>query len=249
MEGRGRRGGRALGKLVVSELRLFLRDPASGLIVIALPVALVAVFGAIAHPRDGHDAIESYFPVMAVTLGLSQMALNLMPTALAGYRERGILRRMATTPVHPARLLGAQLAVGMLLAAVSLVLVVGVGALGFGFDVPRQPAGFLVAFVLGAGALFAVGLFVAAVAPSARGATGIGVGLFFVSLLFGGVFMPTETMPKFMVTIGDYTPLGAAMRTLRASWDGSWPQASGLAVLAAFVAVFGVLSARMFRWE
>jgi ABC-2 type transport system permease protein len=186
---------------------------------------------------------------MALTLGLSQLALNLMPTTLAGYRERGILRRMATTPVHPARLLGAQLVVGMLLAAVALALVVAVGTLAFGFDVPGQPAGFLLAFVLGAASLFAVGLFVAAVAPSARGATGIGVGLFFVSLLFGGVFMPTETMPKFMVTIGEYTPLGATVRTLRAAWDGSWPPATGLAVLAAFVAVFGALSARLFRWE
>ena len=242
------RGG-ATRKLIGSELRLFLRDPAASLIVLIAPVAIVAVFGSIAHPREGNDPIESYFPVMALMLGVAQLALNLVPTSLAGYRERGILRRMATTPVHPARLLGAQLAVGLVTAAVSLVLVVVVGVAGFGFDLPGQAAGLLLAFVLGVGALLAIGLFVAAVAPGARAATGIGVGVFFVSLLTGGVFMPVETMPRFLVVVGDYTPLGTAMRGMRTAWDGGWPAAHGLAVCAAYIVVFGLLSTRLFRWE
>ncbi|MFF5212944.1 ABC transporter permease [Streptosporangium sp. NPDC000396] len=236
-------------KITLTELRLFLRDPATSLIVLALPAALVALFGVITHPAKGGDPIETYFPAMALSLGLAQLALNLMPTTLAGYREKGILRRMSTTPVHPRRLLGAQLAVSALLSVTALVLVVLVATIVFGFDPPRHPAGFAAAFLLGTPALLAVGLFVAAVAPSARAATGIGVGLFFVSLAFGGVFMPAETLPGFLVAIGDYTPLGAFMQALRAGWSGTWPQALHLAVLAGVTAVFGALAVRMFRWE
>jgi ABC-2 type transport system permease protein len=230
-------------------MKLFLRDPASSIVTIGLPVAIVVVFGMIAHPAENNDPIVTYFPTMALCLGLAQLALNLTPTTLAGYRERGILRRLSATPMPPSRVLLAQLVISLVLAAVSVVLVVLVGHLGFGFRLPQHIGGFLAAIALTCTALFAVGLVIAAVAPSARVATGIGVGLFFVSLVFGGVFMPAETMPPFLIQIGDYTPLGAAMQSLRASWGGTMPEPLHLAVLGGYTVVAGVLAARMFRWE
>jgi ABC-2 type transport system permease protein len=235
--------------LTWTELKLFLRDPASMIVTLALPVAIVVVFGLIAHPGENNDPILTYFPTMALSLGLAQLALNLTPTTLAGYREKGVLRRMSTTPTPPARVLLAQLVISMCLAAVAVVLVIVIGHYGFQFDFPRQVGGFLISIVLSAAALFAVGLLVAAVAPSQRVATGIGVGLFFVSLVFGGVFMPAETLPPFLVHVGDYTPLGAAMQSLRASWGGTMPETTHLLVLGAYTIVGGGLAARLFRWE
>jgi ABC-2 type transport system permease protein len=237
------------GTLTFTELKLFLRDPASTLVTIALPIAIVAVFGMIAHPTTNNDPIMTYFPTMALSLGLAQLALNLTPTTLAGYRERGILRRLSTTPVHPAKMLTAQLLISVGLAVVSMVLVTLVGHYGFGFTIPQHAAGFLLSFLLGCSALFSVGLLVAAVAPSARVATGIGVGLFFASLVFGGVFMPAETLPPFLLHVGDYTPLGAAMQSLRASWGGTMPEPLHLAVLGGYTLVAGLAAARLFRWE
>ncbi len=236
-------------RLTVTELKLFLRDPASTIVTLALPVAIVVVFGMIAHPGDNTDPILTYFPTMALCLGLAQLALNLTPTTLAGYREKGILRRMSTTPMPPWRVLAAQLTIGLILAAVAVVLVIVVGHFGFRFDLPRQVPGFLAAIVLACTALFSVGLLVAALAPSQRVATGIGVGLFFVSLVFGGVFMPAETLPPFLLKVGDYTPLGAAMQSLRASWGGTMPAPLHLGVLGGYTIVAGALAARVFRWE
>ncbi|ALG07149.1 ABC transporter permease [Kibdelosporangium phytohabitans] len=239
----------ATGTLTFTELKLFLRDPASTIVTIALPIAIVAVFGVIAKPGGDQDPIMTYFPTMALALGLAQLALNLTPTTLAGYREKGILRRMSTTPMNPARLLTAQLLISIGLAVVAAVLVILVGHLGFKFTVPQNLGGFAAAFVLGCTALFAVGLLVAAIAPSARVATGVGVGLFFASLVFGGVFMPAESLPPFLVHVGDYTPLGAAMQSLRASWGGTMPETLHLGVLGAYTVVAGFAAARLFRWE
>lgn len=235
--------------ITFTELKLFLRDPASTIVTVALPVAIVVVFGVIAPPGGATDPIMTYFPTMALALGLAQLALNLTPTTLAGYREKGILRRMSTTPVHPARMLTAQLLIGLGLAVVAAVLVTVVGHFGFQFDLPRHVPGFLVAFLLGCTALFSVGLLVAAVAPTARVATGVGVGLFFVSLVFGGVFMPAENMPAFLVRIGDFTPLGATMQALRDSWGGTMPEPMHLVVLGGCTVVAGLAAARLFRWE
>jgi ABC-2 type transport system permease protein len=237
------------GSLTITELKLFLRDPASIIVTIALPVAIVVVFGVIANPATNDDPVLTYFPTMALCLGLAQLALNLTPTTLAGYREKGILRRMSTTPMPPSRVLLAQLVTSIGVAAVAVVLVILVGHFGFRFSLPQQTLGFLVSIALACTALFSIGLLVAAVAPSARVATGIGVALFFVSLVFGGIFMPAEMMPPFLRQIGDYTPLGAAMQSLRASWGGTMPEPLHLGVLGGYTVVAGVAAARVFRWE
>jgi ABC-2 type transport system permease protein len=237
------------GALTFTELKLFLRDPASTIVAVALPVGIVVVFGLIAQPGGDSDPIMTYFPTMALALGMAQLALNLTPTTLAGYREKGILRRMSTTPVHPSKMLVAQLLISVGLAVVAAVLVTVVGHFGFGFELPQHVPGFLAAFLLGCAALFSVGLLVAAIARSARVATGIGVALFFVSLVFGGIFMPAETLPPFLVRVGDFTPLGAMMQSLRDAWGGTMPEPLHLAVLGGYAIVAGFAAARLFRWE
>ena len=56
----------------------------------------------------GLRPVDAYVPV-SVLLGLIVGGLQAMPQTLTGYRERGILRRMSTTPVRPAALLSAQM--------------------------------------------------------------------------------------------------------------------------------------------
>jgi ABC-2 type transport system permease protein len=92
-------------------------------------------------------------------------------------------------------------------------------------------------------------LLIAAVAPSGRGAQGIGLVLFFPSLFFGGVYIPRETMPSVLRNIGDYTPLGAGLKALRDAWTGGEPRLSHLVIMAAYAVVAGTLAARFFRWE
>lgn len=237
------------GKLTFTELKIFLREPQATLLTIALPVAITAMFGFIAQPKTTDDPIKYYFPTMSLSVGLAILAFNMLPTILAAYREKGILRRLVTTPISPSLLLGAQVAVSIITAVVSTVLVVVVGNLAFGFDLPKQFGGFVVVVALGMLALFAVGVSVAAVVPTSRAATAVGVLIFFVSLFLGGVFIPKELMPSVMSRIGDYTPLGALVQAMRDTWSGSWPQPTHLGVLAGCIALFGLLAARLFRWE
>lgn len=55
------------------------------------------------------------------------MGLQSIPGIIATYREQGILKRFATTPVHPAKLLVAQLVINVTvtIAGVGLLLVIG----------------------------------------------------------------------------------------------------------------------------
>jgi ABC-2 type transport system permease protein len=103
--------------------------------------------------------------------------------------------------------------------------------------------------VLAAAALFAIGLFVAAVAPTGRSGNAIGTILFFPVMFFAGLWVPREAMPAALRRVADFSPLGAGEHALHDSAIGLWPHLGQLAVLLGYVVVFGVAAARMFRWE
>jgi ABC-2 type transport system permease protein len=56
-------------------------------------------------------------------------------------------------------------------------------------------------------------------------------------------------MPATLRRVSGDTPLGAAVTALQHSLSGQWPSVGGLALLAGYTAVFGLLARRLFRWE
>ena len=90
---------------------------------------------------------------------------------------------------------------------------------------PRQLAGFVLAALLAAAALMAVGLFIAAVAPNGRTAQVTGALLFYPLMFFAGLWLPIPTMPAVLQHISHATPLGAAVQALTDSAQGQWPTA------------------------
>jgi ABC-2 type transport system permease protein len=241
-------------KLVTTETRLFLREPVAVFFTLAFPAILVAILGSVPAFREPSSALGGVrvidlYVTIAITLVLAMLALQGTPAVLSGYREKGILRRLGTTPTHPAMVLIAQMVNTLLVALVSAALVLAIGRIAFDVALPRQFVGFLVALLLSAAALLAIGLFVAAIAPNAKAGNAIGVFLFFPVMFFAGLWVPRESMPAVLRRIGDFTPLGAGERALHDATMGSWPHAGSLAVLAAYLLVFGAAAARLFRWQ
>jgi ABC-2 type transport system permease protein len=196
----------------------------------------------------GLRVVDLYVPI-SIALSLALLALTALPTYLGTYREKGILRRLAVTPMPPARLLLAQLLMHLMMAVVAVALVIAVSRIAFDVAIPRQIIGYVVAFLLAAAALFAMGLLVAAIAPSGRSAPSIGMILYFPIMFFAGLYVPRAAMPPSLQHIGDFTPLGAGVQALQDSMSGLWPQPLHLVVMAAYVVVFGAAAARLFRWE
>jgi ABC-2 type transport system permease protein len=241
-------------KLALVETKLFLREKGATLAVFALPVALVIGFGLIpgfGKPQKGlSDQIGTeYIAAIGVAIVLASLGLSGVPMVIAQYRERGILRRLAVTPVRPLTLLIAKLTVWAAAAVLSVALVIVVVRLAFHVPTPVAPGWFIASLLLGIAALFAVGMLVAAVAPNARTATGIGMVLFFPNMFFAGIYFPTEEMSPTLRQIGNFTPLGAAVHALRDSWMGLDPRLEYLGIMAAWALVGGAVAARFFRWE
>jgi len=196
----------------------------------------------------GFSLVASYEPVL-IAFSIATFALQGVPVVLAGYRERGILRRLNATPVGAGRLLAAQLTVCLGLALVSVAGIVVLGRVAFGVALPAQAAGFCLALVLTAAAMLGLGLLVASLARTGRVAGAAGTMIFLPLMFFAGLWTPQATMPAALRRAGDDTPLGAAVTALQHSMAGQWPSLSGLGVLAGYAVVLGLLAWRFFRWE
>ncbi|MEE1787876.1 ABC transporter permease [Streptomyces sp. SP17BM10] len=243
----------AVRRLATVEARLFLRDPLTAFFSLVFPVLLLVVLGCIPALRrtspdlHGMSTIQLYAPILAV-FTLLLLGLNGLPSLLAAYRERGVLRRMSASPVRPGLLFGALVPMYVGIASVSVLLVV-LGGLALGVPLPRQPLGFLLAFVLAAAAMMSVGLLIAAFVPSAKAGNAVGALAFFPMMFFSGIWLPREMSPALLDRIGDFTPSGAAVQALQDSWNGHFPHAVALLTLAAYAVLAGGAAAKLFRWE
>jgi ABC-2 type transport system permease protein len=245
----------ALWALVVSEGKLAWREPVGLVLGVGFPVMLLVIFGISSGfqkqivSTDPTTYRTVYVPIL-IGLVLVMIALISLPIPIVVQRERKFLRRLSTTPVAPLWLLAAQVAVNLVLALVAMILIVAGSALAFGVHAPSQVAGFILAALLATACLFAIGLLIAAVAPSERTVGAIGSALIFPLMFFAGLWRPSQTVtPSAMHTIGNLTPLGAAVNAMLHSMQGGFPTVGSLAVMAAWAALFGVAAVRLFRWE
>ena len=244
-----------LKNLTVMEFKLAARDFITVPLALVLPTALVLAFGLPASSRvpdpafGGARAVDSALPALAATLAVAALTLTVLPMYVATYRERGILRRLATTPTKPGALLFAHVSVHLVLSLVALVLTLVVGVLAVDMRPPQHLPGFLAAYLCGLAAMFGISVLVAAVARTARGGSGYGFLIFFPSLFFAGAYLPKEQMPDWLSRVGDFTPLGAFRITVQDSWAGHAPEGILVVFLAAFAGIAFWAAAKLFRWE
>ncbi|MFF4092807.1 ABC transporter permease [Streptomyces sp. NPDC001834] len=236
-----------------TETRLFLREPGSLFWILVFPAALMTILGLIPSFREpddelgGRRVIDLYVPV-AVLLAMV-MAGQTMPTVLTGYRERGILRRLSTTPVRPSVLLIAQLALHGAAALVSGALVLTIGRAAFDVRLPKQPLGYALALLLAVAGVLAIGALVCAVSRTAKASAAVGSTVSLVMMFTAGVWIPVQSMPDTLRHIVQVTPLGAASQALDQAASGGWPGWVHLGVVALWTALATLLAIRLFRWE
>ncbi len=248
-----------LARLTLVEGRIFLREPSALFFGLVFPGLLLTVLGLVMPwadmPFSDTDpvlsqvtAITGYTPIV-LAMAIATVAFSTLPATLATYREKGVLRRLSTTPLPPSRVLVAQLLVNLGVLIVASVLAVVAGVLVLDVALPTNPVLLVGAFLLGAASSISVGCLIAARAPTAAAGTGIGMLTFFVSLFFAGVWMPLPLMPQIVQTISAYTPVGAASQALGAGWYGGPFPGLELLVMVGWTVVCVPLAAKLFRWS
>ncbi|MGI5267626.1 ABC transporter permease [Nonomuraea sp. CA-218870] len=229
-------------KLALVELKLLTREPGA-VFSLLIPLFILVVFGSSIQPGD------TVLVPMALAIAVGLVGLYMLPTTMATYRERGILRRLSATPVRPINMLVVQLILQLVLAVAAAGLLLAVAGGVLGAHLPSRWPLMALTFLLGTGAMFAVGLLIAALAKNGRAANGIGVLLYFPMAYLAGLMQPINQMPDILALVGEYTPLGAFRQSLQDVWAGSHADPLPMAVMAAYALGVSVVAARFFRWE
>lgn len=242
----------ALAKTTWVELKLFLREPGAAFFTLVLPILLLVFNGSTAgnEPQKAFGGagvidvlVPGYIALVIATLGLTNV-----PSLLATYRERGVLRRLQATPVQPWTILFAQLLVQSLVATVGLIVLVALGMTAFDLRAPQAPAAVLIAYIVSVLGFTAFGFVLAAIIPTARTASAISFALYLPMIFVSGAVMPREILPDWARRVGDVLPLTWVVESLREPWiSGTWPVGM-LALLAAMIVIGTAASVRLFRW-
>jgi ABC-2 type transport system permease protein len=245
---------KALRAMTWVELKLFVREPLTVMFVLVLPLVVLyvlnGVFGSQPDPTvwQGLSPIDFYTSAYVALVAATAGVLSL-PVHLAGYREQGILRRFRASAVRPTALVGAHLAVTVLIATAGAVLLTVVSVVAYDAALPDDWGGVITAYLVTAVSFAGLGALLGFLIPTARAAQGLGVLLFFVFMMLGGAGPPKEVLPTALSRIADGIPVTHAGDLVRGPWMGEGWDGQALLFLLAMLAVSLGLTAWRLRRE
>lgn len=245
--------------ILKTQARLYLREPANVFFALFFPPLLLLAIGlAIPGMREpiadgpltgtGIRPVDLYM-TSVLALAVATVALTTYPQAFAIYREKGVLRRLRTTPMPAWRLLVGEIAVNLVALVLGVVASLVIAFVVFDVEPPTQPLVVLLALLLGAMSMMALGSLVTALASSTGAASAMGMSLYFPMLFFGGVWVSVALMPAALQNIATYVPLGAVAQALNEGWFGEGFPLLQTIVSAAWTVVLVPVAAKVFRWE
>lgn len=248
-----RRSRAQLAALLKVQAKLSLREPYGLGLGVGFPAVLLVVFGFISKNVPGNvggsglTVIDLYVPTLMV-ISFIAIAISL-PNSLVKDREIGWLRRISTTPVHPSRLLAAQLILNLVFAAAAIVIVIVGGQVIFGAPLSVGIPYFILSLALAIAEIFSLGLIVVALARTQTVASAVGSVLFFGLLFLSGLWVQPVQIGAPLRDIMWYSPSGAAVRAILYSVFHATPPVTTLLTLVGYTLVFTVAAVRYFRWE
>ena len=246
---------KGLRQLILTNLKLALRDPISTFFIVAFPPMVVVIFGAmygnkpmeILGGRGSMDlSMPGYTAMIIGTVGFMNV-----PIAISAYRELGVLRRFRATPLRPLTYILADVVSNLALTLLGMVGLVIAGTLLYHVHSEGQVLPLLAGVVFSGLAMFAIGYVIGGLVPSARAAQVVGMVIFYPMMFLSGATMPLEIMPESIRRISNFLPLTYVVKLLRGLWFGeAWrAHLQEMAVLGGVLLVCTIVAARFFRWE
>ena len=246
---------KSLLKMTWMEAKLFLREPVSAFFTLVFPLMYLLLFGAISGNEPtpqygGQRTIDAAIPSLTAVI-ISMTGLMSTTITMATYREKGILRRLRTTPVSPLIVLAAQVVVVFAMTCLGMLLLIAAGMLVYHVRFEGNAFSVLGGFVLSSLSFFGIGFILAGSMPTVRSAWVIAMVLLYPMLFLSGAFFSVELLPAAVQKVSAFMPLTYVVNLLRGLWTGQpWgDHLLDVGVLAALLVVGVLVSVKTFRWE
>jgi ABC-2 type transport system permease protein len=214
---------------------------------VLLPSILLLVIGT----PNKHDAYNgtTVAAYIMVSMGIFGALSSATGTAgsIAVERSVGWNRLLRLTPLTPLRYVTSKIVLALVLVIPPLVVVYALGALALGVHLSAAVwAQIFLGSWLSALPFAALGLIMGYLAKpdSVQQISGL---LFFLLSLFGGLWVPLDTMPHLMRTVATYTPVYWAADVARAPLFHGHLNGKAVVVLLAWAVGLGLIGISRFR--
>ena len=244
------------------ELKEFFRQRESVVFTLAFPVILLLVFGAVLNYNLGSGVgFVQYFMAGVIAAGILGAGLQNMAIHIAGERSDGTLKSLAGTPMPASAYFVGKVVQVLAVAVATIVLLLLVGVLVYGIDLPTGADWLTFAWVsvLGAAACTLLGIVVSTLARNGRSASATVTPIALVLEFISGVFMPFDQVPAWLQDVAAVFPVKWLAQGLRSVFlpdalaarepAGSWELGTVALVLGLWCVAGLVLCALTFRWQ
>lgn len=238
---------RPLAAQARAETLLTLRQGESLLLTMGFPLMILAFFTMVeVIDLPGRNRVDFLVPGV---LALAVLSTSMVSLAIATGFQRSyrVLKRLAITPLGRPALLAAKTASVLVVEIIQTAAILAL-ALALGWRGDPQLAAAAGAVLMGTVAFAGLGLLMAGTLR-AEVTLAAANGLYLVLLLLGGIIVPLQELPGWMLTFANALPAAALADLLRASLSGTATQAGDWLVLGGWAVVSPLAAAALFRWE
>ena len=207
-------------------------------------------------------SFRQYFTAGMIASGLMITSFQSLAIQIAIERDDGTLHRLAGTPMPKGAFFLGKIILVVATATVQTMLLLTMGALFFGLDLPTDPerwVTFAWLSLLGAATFTLLGIAASGVPRSGRSASAVISPIVIVGQFISGVFFVYNDLPPWMQQIAAVLPLKWLTQGMRSVFlpdsfaaqepAGSWEHGKIALVLIAWGIVAAVLAMRTFRWH
>ncbi len=232
-----------------AELMLIARNGEQLFLTLIIPVILLAFFGSVdvLPTGDEDDPIQFLLPGV---LSVAIMSTSMVSLGIATGFERSylVLKRLGATPLSRGELVLAKVFSVFIVELMQAIVLIPIGLLlGWNPNGNTWPLA-LAALMMGTGAFAGIGLFLSGQLKAEINLAAQN-GLYLLLLLFGGMIIPTDSLPGFLGTLAQWLPSTALSDLLRASLNGVGALLTPSLILLTWCVVTPALAAKKFKWS
>jgi len=175
----------------------FWRNPVGAIFTVVFSVVFLVIAGVSSGSSRvsylGNIKLIQYYEPAFVAYGIMAACFTMLAISLVNRREAGLLKRLRLSPLPAWALLAAIFLSTLIVAVLQVILVLAVGRVAFGVQLPGNVGPLAVTLVIGVLCFTALGMAMSTVVPNADSAGPVIATVFFVLLFLSGLWFPLKS--------------------------------------------------------
>lgn len=187
-----------------------------------------------------------------VAMSVMQMSIFAVTAVMVAWKERGILKRLLATPIHPSVIIFSQITSRLLTTIMQAGLLILMGLLLFNLHIVGNIGLVVLLIVMGGLIFLSLGFALSGIAKTQNAVAALAQLFVFPQMFLSGIFFPRDSFPQWLQTVSDFFPLtffSEAIRDVMVKGYTLFQISGDLLGMLVWIVIMFILAVWLFRWE